>query len=96
MFDPLNMHASNDGGQVGRPSHFYKCLMKCSFDAGGNMTAASGVAYLFENRAYTGSYNDAANRTTIDNIESLSGFDLFANVPLALQTAAEATSASLW
>ena len=96
LFDPLNMHASNDGGNVGRPSHFYKCLMKCSFDAGGNMTAASGVAYLFENRAYTGNYNDAANRTTIDNIESLSGFNLFANIPLALQTAAEATSASLW
>ena len=96
LFDPLNMDSSNDGGNVGRPSHFYKCIMICSFDAGGNMTAARGVAYLFENRAYTGNYNDAANRTTIDNIESLSGFDLFANVPLALQTAAEATSASLW
>lgn len=96
LFDPLNMHASNDGGNVGRPSHFYKCLMKCSFDAGGNMTAASGVAYLFENRAYTGNYNDAANRTTIDAIETLSGFNLFANVPTALQNAAETTNASLW
>lgn len=96
LFDPLNMHASNDGGNVGRPSHFYKCLMKCSFDAGGNMTAASGVAYLFENRAYTGSYNDSANRKTIDYIESLCGFNLFANVPTSLQNAAETTNASLW
>jgi len=96
LFDPLNMHASNDGGNVGRPSHFYKCLMKCSFDAGGNMTAASGVAYLFENRAYTGNYNDAANRTTIDAIETLSGFNLFANVPTSLQNSAENMSASLW
>ena len=97
LFDPLNMHASNDGGEVGRPSHFYKCLMLCSFDGGGNMTAAHGVAYLFENRAYTsGSYNDAANRTTIDAIETLSGFNLFANVPAVLQASAESTSASLW
>ena len=95
LFDPLNMHASNDGGNVGRPSHFYKCLMKCSFDAGGNMTAAQGVAYLFENRAYTsGTYNDC--RTTIDAIETLSGFNLFANVPTVLQASAESSSASLW
>lgn len=96
LFDPLNMDKSNDSGKVGRPSHFYKCLMKCTFDGSGNMTAARGVAYLFENRAYTGNYNDAANRKTIDYIESLCGFNLFANVPTALQNAAETTNASLW
>jgi uncharacterized protein YjdB/DNA/RNA endonuclease G (NUC1) len=75
------------------PSHFYKCLMKCSF-SGGTMTAARGVAYLFENRAYTTNYQ--ANATSIDAVEARSGFDFFANVPAALQNAAETTSTSIW
>lgn len=97
IFDPLNMHASNDGGNVGRPSHFYKLLMMCSFDVDGNMTDADGVAYLYTNEAHTsGTYNDATFRKTIDYIETLTGFDFFANVPTSLQTTAEAQSASLW
>lgn len=75
------------------PSHFYKCLMRCSF-SGGTMTAAEGVAYLFENRSYSTSY--PANATTIDAVEQRAGFDFFANVPQALQDAAERTSAQLW
>ena len=97
IFDPLNMHASNDGGEVARPSHYYKLLMKCSFNAGGDMTAASGVAYLYTNEAHSGcTYNDATFRKSIDYIESLTGFNFFANVPAALQTTAETQTASLW
>ena len=97
LFDPLNMHASNDGGTVGRPSHFYKLLMKCSFNALGDMTAADGVAYLYTNEAHaSGTYNDTTYRKSIDYIETLTGFDFFANVPTALQSIAETHSASLW
>jgi len=84
---------SSMAGSVPIPSHFYKLLMKCSF-SGGTMTAAKGVAYLFENRAYSTSYT--ANVTTIDAVEQRSGFDFFANVPKALQDAAEKTSGSVW
>ncbi len=71
--------------------------MMCSFDVDGNMTDADGVAYLYTNEAHTsGTYNDATFRKTIDYIETLTGFDFFANVPTALQTTAEAQSASLW
>lgn len=76
------------------PSHFYKCLMKCSFDSSGNMTAAKGCAYIFENKAQSGSYQQG--RTSIDAIENRAGFDFFANVPAALQNAAESSSKSLW
>ena len=97
LFEPLNMHASNDGGNVGRPSHFYKLLMLCSFNALGDMTAADGVAYLYTNEAHTsGTYNDATFRKSIDYIETLTGFDFFANVPTALQSIAETHTASLW
>lgn len=77
------------------PSHFYKCLMKCTFNAQGTMTNASGCAYVFTNEAHTsGTYSSGI--TTIDAIEARAGFDFFANVPTSLQTTAEAQSASLW
>lgn len=77
------------------PSHFYKCLMKCSFDSSGKMTAARGDAYLFTNEAHKGmSYSEG--RTTIDAMEQRSGFDFFANVPKELQDAAEKTSSTVF
>lgn len=77
------------------PSHFYKCIMMCSFNASGDMTAASGCAYIFTNEAHTGqTYSDGL--TSIDAIETRAGFDFFPNVPGALQTQAEAQTTSLW
>ena len=90
-----NFQTPNGGGaQVLAPSHFYKCLMKCSFDRSGSMTAAKGVAYLFENKSHSGAYGSFA--TTIDEVEAESGFDFFANIPQSLQDAAEKQSAAIW
>lgn len=77
------------------PSHFYKCLMMCSFNGSGDMVSASGCAYLFTNEAHVGAaYSDGL--TTIDAVETLAGFDFFHNVPSALQSAAEAQTSALW
>lgn len=77
------------------PSHFYKCLMKCSFDSSGKMTGARGDAYCFTNVSHAGeSYSKG--RTTIDAMEQRSGFDFFANVPKELQEAAEKTSSGVF
>ena len=77
------------------PSHFYKCLMKCSFNSNGQMTAASGCAYVYTNEAHSG-MQYSAGITTINAIESRAGFDFFANVPTNLQDAAESQSSPLW
>lgn len=74
-------------GGVPCPSHFYKCLMKCSFDTSGNMTGAQGCAYLYTNVAHTGNYSQGL--TSIDAVEQKSGWDFFTNVPKDLQDAAE-------
>lgn len=74
------------------PAKYYKCVMKCSFNSSGEVTSASGVAYLTpgndssSNTAYTGW------KTTIDAVETLTGFDFFTNVPKTIQDAAERTS----
>jgi DNA/RNA endonuclease G (NUC1) len=86
--------AVQKAGSVPIPSHFYKCLMKCSF-SGGQMTTAKGCAYIYTNESHTGeSYSNGL--TSIDAIEARAGFDFFANVPAALQNAAETTSTSIW
>lgn len=73
------------------PSHYYKCLMMCSFNTSGEMTAAKGCAYVYTNDNYR-----TGGITTINEIEARAGFDFFANVPAALQNAAESSSKSLW
>ena len=103
LFEDGNTGASNDGGTVARPSHFYKLLMKCSFNASGAMTDAKGIAYLYTNEDHSNdnggnkvTYHDSRYVTTIDAIETRTGFNFFANVPTSLQDAAEGTATALW
>lgn len=84
---------SQTAGGVPVPSHFYKCLMLCTFN-GSTMTAAQGCAYLFTNEAHTGSYS--VGLTSIDAVEARAGFDFFAAVPASLQAAAESSTSELW
>ncbi len=103
LFEDGNTASSNDGGTVARPSHFYKLLMMCSFNASGTMTSASGIAYLYTNEDHSNdnngnkvNYYDSRYVTTIDAIEQRSGFEFFVNVPEDLQEAAESQSSQLW
>lgn len=65
------------GNECKVPSGYWKCLMKCSFSSEGEMSAAVGCAYLVD----TNSSNTAPTATTIDAIESRTGFDFFAYFP---------------
>lgn len=95
LYEGTKTLKSNNGYTVPIPSHFYKLLMKCSFDASGQMTDAEGCAYLFTNEAHTGGkYTNFT--TTIDAIEKRAGFDFFPAVPAALQSKAESSSVGLW
>ena len=79
---------------VSIPSHFYCCVMYCSFDSAGAMTSAKGEAYLYTNEPHSNKkYTDF--RTSIDAIEQRSGFNFFASVPESLQSAAEKTTSGV-
>lgn len=96
LFETNNTGSSNDGGTVGRPSHFYKLLMRCTY-SGGTITAAQGIAFLYTNEAHSGvKYYNASFVTSIDAIETRAGFDFFANVPTSVQNAAEANTSHSW
>ena len=73
--------STSDGYPI--PTKYYKCLMKCTFDSDGNMTAAVGAGYIFNHA------NPTRTDTTIDAVEQLTGFDFFANVPDKFETNAE-------
>lgn len=72
------------------PTGYYKCIMLCTFDSTGTMTDAKGVGFTF---AHDGT-NAPRETTSIDDVEALTGFDFFANVPDALENAAEAMTSS--
>ena len=95
LFEDGDSGPSNDGGTVARPSHMYKLLMLCSFDSSGVMTAARSAAYIYENKAHSAKYYDAAYKTTVDAIEQRTGFNFFAAVPSNLQEDAESTFSNI-
>ena len=85
---------TSKGDRCAVPDEEYKCMMMCSFDANGNMTGARGIGYLMPNDKRGRS--DYSNfEKTIDEIEAVTGFDFFANVPKELQDKAEATNSRL-
>lgn len=87
---------SKDSKSIPIPSHMYKCIMYCSFNASGECTGARGVAYVYTNESHSGqNFRAAAFESTIDAIETRAGFDFFANVPTAYQNAAENGSSRL-
>lgn len=77
------------------PSHFYKCIMKCTF-TGSDITGAQGIAFVYTNEAHNGNYYDNSYVTSIDAIEVRAGFDFFANVPSGVQASAEANTSHSW
>lgn len=74
------------------PNYYWKALLKVKRDGGGNITSASAIGFWFPHRDYTASehYYDDEFVVSIDDIESYTGFDLFHNLPDALESTAEA------
>ncbi len=68
------------------PNYYWKALLKVK-RSGGKISEASAIGFWFEHRTYTDGYANYA--VSVDYIEQQTGFDLFANLPDALESAAE-------
>ncbi|MBQ9185519.1 MAG: DNA/RNA non-specific endonuclease [Bacteroidales bacterium] len=85
-----------DGLSCARPTHYFQCFMKVSFNSSGVPTSAKGAAYLVEHVS-----SPTVQYVTIDYVENLTNdgsgnhFDFFANVPTEIQNTAEATATPL-
>lgn len=74
----------DSGRQCPIPTKYYKCVLRLTFDTGGNITKSEGAGYWFN---HTG--DQSCHTVTIDEIEAMTGFDFYANVPDAYELSAE-------
>lgn len=73
------------------PNYYYKALLKVRRDASNKVTSAITIGFWMEHREYSNdSYTNYA--TSVAEIERLTGFDFFANLPADIQAAAEQNS----
>lgn len=79
---------TRDNKTIPVPNYYWKALLKVTRDSGGTVTSASAIGFWLPhqeipNDSYT-SYT-----VTVDQIETWTGFDLFANLPDSVETSAE-------
>ncbi|MEG2095980.1 MAG: DNA/RNA non-specific endonuclease [Alistipes sp.] len=70
------------------PNYYYKVLLKCQ-RSGTTITSIATIGFWYEHKPYTEGGTWANYAQSVDAIEALTGYDFFANIPTALQTAAE-------
>lgn len=88
IFDEGNMTYAHDKNNVACPvpAQYYKCIMKVTYNASGEVTGATGAAYLFDHES------DALQQNkTIRELETLTHINFFANIPSEFQEPAETT-----
>ncbi len=82
--------ASANPASLAVPNYYWKALLKVK-RSGGEITGASAIAFWFDHKNYDNS-DYTLHTYSVDQIEEWTGFDLFANLPVALQTTAEANT----
>ena len=87
----------NRGEDVAVPDAYYKVLLRYSAADASTNGGYSAIGFWFENRAYSGTAVTAEYARSIDEIESLTGFDFFTNLNETVeQTIEGAYTASEW
>ena len=73
------------------PNYYWKAVLRIKKNADGEVTSASSIGFWFEHKQYSGSsYETYA--VSVDNIETWTGFDLFANLPDTVESTAESNT----
>ena len=95
LYEGTLTYMSKGSLSVPLPSHFYKCIMKCSLNSSGQVTSAQGIAFVYTNASHSGE-NYVSGATSIRSIEQRAGFDFFAKVPDNLEETAEKNTDHSW
>lgn len=79
---------ATDSRQCPVPNYYYKVLLKCARDGSGTITGASTIGVWMPHRVYSGdSWTNYV--VSVKDIEALTGYDFFANLPSGIAAAAE-------
>ncbi len=73
------------------PNYYWKALLKVK-RSGNTITSASAIGFWFEHKAYPSGTNYANYTVSVNQIETWTGFDLFANLPDGIEATAEANT----
>ena len=77
----------DDTKQVPVPNYFYKLVLRVK-TSGSTVTDAYAVGFWFENKVYSGT-TYTSNIKSVNEIEELTGFDFFVNLPDSIEEKAE-------
>ena len=70
------------------PNYYWKAVLRVKYDGNGEIKSAQTVGFWFEHKVYSNS-SFSNYGATVNDIESWTGFDLFANLPNEIEEAAE-------
>lgn len=84
--------SSTSSQKVPIPNYFYKLVLRVKTDSKGNVTSAKTVAYWFEHKTYSDSYDNYT--VSVDQVEEWTGFDFFVNLPDDIEKQVEANTIS--
>ena len=79
--------AKDDTKQVPVPNYFYKLVLRVK-TSDSTVTDAYAVGFWFENKVYSGT-TYTSNIKSVNEIEQLTGFDFFVNLPDSVEEKAE-------
>ena len=72
------------------PNYYWKAFLKVHV-SGGQVQSASAIGFWFEHRTYTNE-TFTSYAVSVDEIERLTGFDLFTNLPIGVEATAESNT----
>lgn len=90
IFDAGYSTIEKSGVTCAVPTRYYKCVMKVTYNSYGVALSAVGAAFICEHKATSSKKN-----ITIKELEGITGFDFFTNIPAEIQKTAEETFTSL-
>ena len=73
----------NNGVKCPVPTRYYKCIMLVKYKSSGEVDSATGAAFVINHETLE------REDLTIDQVEEITKFDFFTNIPLAIQNQAE-------
>lgn len=78
-----------DSKQCPVPNYYYKVLLKCNRDSRGTITGASTIGFWLEHKPYADGGTWRNYTKSVAEIEQLTGYNFFANLPADIQSVAE-------
>ena len=83
---------TSSGKSVPIPNYYYRVILKARRSASGAVTAASAIGFWMPHDTDTGAGDYTQYACSVDSVEEKTGFDFFANLPVSVESSAEANT----